>query len=243
MHAWPQVDILAPPAQQPFVGRKRDAVHFALRAARVVACATVQYQQRPHEPYTSRKVTTWPTSSGVPSTSAAAPPIAATRPTLTWPGMIGYGTPASCPCHRCTSVPHTSLPRVCSSTAPGSSAGSANCRSSSGPRPGHYNCVDHGDASFSAPGALRGGGSISLRQQGLTLHDLRGFGGEAAREILWRLSATNVADSRQKEELWRACRPPNLPLSKRPPNLCYFMLVHFLRPGAKMSKKHGIWRR
>src|SRR5882757_3794016 len=46
--------------------------------------------------------------------------------------MIGYGTPASCPFHRCASVPHTSLPRVLSRTAPGSSSGRANARTSSG---------------------------------------------------------------------------------------------------------------
>ena len=39
---------------------------------------------------------------------ASGPRIASSMPAETWPGMIGYGTPASRPCQRCTSVPHTS---------------------------------------------------------------------------------------------------------------------------------------
>ena len=48
--------------------------------------------------------------------------------------MIGYGTPASRPCQMCTSVPQTSEYSVRSSTEPGSSAGSANSRNSTGTR-------------------------------------------------------------------------------------------------------------
>src|SRR5262245_45700600 len=72
---------------------------------RVVACPTVQYQQRPQFPYTSRNVTTCPAAIGSPSTSRTGTPLvptatSSTLPTLTCPGMIGYGTPASWPLAR-----------------------------------------------------------------------------------------------------------------------------------------------
>lgn len=55
-----------------------------------------------------------------------------TVPTDTCPGMIGYGTPLSRPCHRWTSVPHTSENIVRSNMPPGSTFGSGNSRSSMG---------------------------------------------------------------------------------------------------------------
>src|SRR5688572_620610 len=57
------------------------------------------------------------------------------RPQLTWPGMIGYGTPARRPCQRWTSVPQTSLARVSRIAPPGCGLGAASWRSSTG-RPG-----------------------------------------------------------------------------------------------------------
>ena len=61
--------------------------------------------------------------SAAPSTSASGPFVSSTRPTLTWPGMIGYGTPASRPWCRCTSVPHTSLATISSTAPPGAARG------------------------------------------------------------------------------------------------------------------------
>src|SRR5437588_667000 len=55
-----------------------------------------------------------------------------TRPQLTCPGMIGYGTPASRPWWRCTSVPQTSLAIVSSTAPPGFGRGAGIRRRSSG---------------------------------------------------------------------------------------------------------------
>src|SRR5688572_28759634 len=53
-------------------------------------------------------------------------------PAVTWPGISGYGTPASLPRCRCTSVPQTSLQSTRSSASPGASSGSGTSRSSTG---------------------------------------------------------------------------------------------------------------
>src|SRR5262245_53200585 len=72
---------------------------------------------------------------GFPSTSDSGPAISTTRPTLTWPGMIGYGTPASRPWWRWTSVPQTSLATVSRIAPPGRGLGWGTRRISRG-RPG-----------------------------------------------------------------------------------------------------------
>src|SRR4029450_7330578 len=46
--------------------------------------------------------------------------------------MMGYGTPARRPCHKCTSVPHTSERSVRSNALPGGRSGLSNSRSSIG---------------------------------------------------------------------------------------------------------------
>src|SRR5262245_1404414 len=48
--------------------------------------------------------------------------------------MIGYGTPDSRPCHKCTSVPQTSEYTVFKSIGPCAMSGSGNSRSSIGAR-------------------------------------------------------------------------------------------------------------
>ena len=66
------------------------------------------------------------------------PRTASSVPAETWPGMIGYGTPDRRPCHRCTSVPHTSERAVRSSAAPGGRSGPvefADARSAAAERP------------------------------------------------------------------------------------------------------------
>ena len=52
------------------------------------------------------------------------PRIDSSTPADTWPGIIGYGTPASRPCQRCTSVPQTSDRAVRRREAPSGRVGS-----------------------------------------------------------------------------------------------------------------------
>src|SRR5439155_15212438 len=75
-----------------------------------------------------------PTRTREPSTPSIVPRNWATTPIDTWPGMIGYGTPASRPCQRWTSVPQISEYVVRNSAEPASSAGSGNSRISTGTR-------------------------------------------------------------------------------------------------------------
>ena len=53
-----------------------------------------------------------------PSIPSIAPRMESIVPAEMCPGMIGYGTPARRPCHRCTSVPQTSEHDVRNNTAP-----------------------------------------------------------------------------------------------------------------------------
>src|SRR6185503_3976868 len=69
---------------------------------------------------------------GLPSTSSSSPRIFCSRPTETWPGTSGYGTPARRPACKCTSVPQTSDNSTSSSAESFSSSGSATSRNSTG---------------------------------------------------------------------------------------------------------------
>ena len=82
--------------------------------------------------WTSKNATRSPSRSACPRMSVSVPRIASSVPVVTWPGMIGYGTPDRRPCQRCTSVPHTSDRAVRSSAPPGGRSGSGNSRTSTG---------------------------------------------------------------------------------------------------------------
>ena len=132
VHARPQVDVLGPAAEEPVVGRQRDAIDLARRAAgrgvgdRAVPAppaVPVDVEERDDLPDGERLAV---------DVEHRSRPISSITPTLTWPGMIGYGTPASWPLARWTSVPHTSLPSVLSRTPPGSRRGRSNVRTSIG---------------------------------------------------------------------------------------------------------------
>ena len=109
-HAGLEVDRLRPSAEEPLVRGIGDAVDAA-RGQRVGVRWTVHARQRPHVRWTSKNTTRSPSRIGDPSIPVTGPRAASTTPAETWPGMIGYGTPARRPCQRCTSVPQTSEQR------------------------------------------------------------------------------------------------------------------------------------
>ena len=140
-------------------------------------------------------------------------------PADTCPGMIGYGTPASRPCQRWTSVPHTSERSVRSSAEPAGRSGRSNSRISIGcARRGHHGGEDAIAHGCTLP-YIRPGSRIMRLSHCTAIHRARISRHRAAAQIYSRPEAAAAVRHRQRRlDAHRAAalRQPSARGSRRP---------------------------